>query len=200
MEEINFLNNYKYNNKMDIFGNIRRFYEQTGTNKTFIHCENVAKCAAKFSYHDNKGLQIACLLHDASAFIPTKKRLEVSEKLGINILPEEREVPLLLHQKISSYIAKQCFNITDEKVLDSIECHTTLRENFTELDLILFLADKIAWDQEGTPPYLKELLSALNKSMESAASVYINYLLNDSQLKVVHPWLNAANNQLSDDI
>ena len=27
-------------------------------------------------------------------------------------------------------------------------------ENYSDIDLVLFVADKIKWDQEGKPPYL----------------------------------------------
>ena len=45
----------------------------------------------------------------------------------------------------------------DEETLDSICCHTTLRKHATKMDLVLFVADKIEWDQNGTPPYLVEV-------------------------------------------
>ncbi|WP_338064418.1 HD domain-containing protein [Companilactobacillus bobalius] len=137
----------------------------------------------------------AGLLHDVSAFIPQNKRLSISEKLHISILKEERQVPLLLHQKLSAYIAQECFQIKDPLILNAIECHTTLKKNFNNFDLIIFLADKIAWDQSGTPPYLKDLNNALQDSPRKAALVYIDYLLSHNPL-IIHPWLLAAQKQL----
>ncbi|EJW16375.1 hydrolase (HAD superfamily) [Paenibacillus alvei DSM 29] len=64
---------------------------------------------------------------------------------------------MIIHQKLSKVMARDIFGITDNEVLDAVGCHTTLRANATQLDLVLFVADKIAWDQQGTPPYLKEL-------------------------------------------
>ena len=60
----------------------------------------------------------------------------------------------------------------------------------------MFIADKISWDQDGIPPYLDGLLSALDCSLESAALYYIKYLL-DQGVKVVHPWLKEAHESLS---
>ena len=45
----------------------------------------------------------------------------------------------------------------DEETLNAICCHTTLRKHATKMDLVLFVADKIEWDQNGTPPYLVEV-------------------------------------------
>ena len=60
---------------------------------------------------------------------------------------------------------------------------------------IIFLADKIAWDQNGIPPYLDDLLKQLECSLEEAALFYINYLL-DHGIKVIHPWILDAKSQL----
>ena len=62
-------------------------------------------------------------------------------------------------------------------------------------DLIVFLADKIAWDQIGNPPYLDALLKQLESSLEEAALFYIDYIL-DHGIKVIHPWLLDAKSQL----
>ena len=34
-------------------------------------------------------------------------------------------------------------------ILKAIESHTTLRSNPSKLDMIIFIADKLAWDQPG---------------------------------------------------
>lgn len=115
---------------------------------------------------------------------------------GISLNKEEIEFPMIIHQKISKHIARQKFGIEDEAILSAIECHTTLKKNYSKLDLVLFIADKIMWDQEGEPPYLAGLLGELEYSLERAAFYYINYLLNNN-IKVVHPWLRDAYKQLN---
>lgn len=90
-------------------------------------------------------------------------------------------------------IATDIFKVENETILDAISCHTTLRENATPLDMVLFVADKIKWDQSGTPPYITEIQEALDQSLEHACFVYISYLWERRQdLKVVHPWLQDA--------
>ena len=58
--------------------------------------------------------------------------------------------------------------ITDSAVLSAIECHTTLYANATPYDMALFIADKLAWDQPGIPPYDKAVRYALEYSLEAA--------------------------------
>ncbi|WP_205414582.1 hypothetical protein, partial [Klebsiella pneumoniae] len=61
------------------------------------------------------------------------------------------------------------------------------------MDLVLFVADKIEWDQNGTPPYVVEVKKGLEKSLEYAAFTYISYLWDRKDtLKVLHPWLEDA--------
>jgi len=146
---------------------------------------------------NEEAAEIAGLLHDISAVFPFHKRLEVSSLLGIQVLKEEEEFPLILHQKISQVMAKDIWNISNEDILSAIGCHTTLKKEYSKLDLILFVADKVKWDQEGTPPYVEEIIRGLNISLEHGAYAYIKHLMdNKSNLKVVHPWLIEAYNSL----
>lgn len=66
------------------------------------------------------------------------------------------------------------------------------------MDMILFVADKIEWDQDGVPPYADDIESAVNISLGLAAFIYIRYIWNNnSKLKVVHPWMKEAYEELS---
>jgi len=58
-----------------------------------------------------------------------------------------------LHQRISKEIAYGYFHIEDEDILSAIKCHTTLKKEINDYNKIIFLADKLAWDQGGIPPY-----------------------------------------------
>lgn len=98
---------------------------------------------------------------------------------------------MILHQRLSKLMAVECFQIENKEITGAIECHTTLRANPTTLDLILFIADKIQWDQADSPPYLAGLLLALETSLESAALYFINWMFAQGVL-VKHPWAVEA--------
>lgn len=150
---------------------------------------------------DEKLAEIAGLLHDIGGVYPNDKRVEASNMLKINILPEEEELPLILHQKISVVMAQQIFNIQSGEVLSAIGCHTTLKASASKMDKILFIADKIEWDQDGLPPYINEIQEAVNISLELAAFTYLKYLWdNNSKLKVIHPWLAEAYKELKKEL
>lgn len=168
-------------------------YNQEFTYKHSIRVANEARKIAEMFYEDEEKAAIAGYLHDISAIFPNEVRIVVSEEFGIEILEEERKFPMIIHQKLSRVIAKEIFKVNDEETLNAISCHTTLRKHATKMDLVLFVADKIEWDQNGTPPFLVEVKNGLEKSLEHAAFAYISYLWERKDtLKVIHPWLEEA--------
>lgn len=178
----------------DILEKSKIFLEDKNKIETYIHCKKVGDFAGALASDfqvDEEKAKIAGYLHDISAIYPIKDRVCAAEAMGINLLEEEIQFPLIIHQKISKKIAEDVFNITDTEVLSAIECHTTLKADYSKLDLVLFVADKICWDQEGHPPYLDGLLNSLHSSLEEAALFYIEYVLNHD-IKVIHPWLRGA--------
>ncbi|EGO5015004.1 bis(5'-nucleosyl)-tetraphosphatase (symmetrical) YqeK [Enterococcus faecalis] len=178
---------------------IKQYLVSKNCEKTYYHCMEVGEYAyqlgEKYLTSPEK-VSIAGYLHDISAIYPNNQRISVAQKYGIELNEAEMAFSMIIHQKISKSIAKMDFGIEDNEILSAIECHTTLKKNYSDIDLVLFVADKIKWDQEGKPPYLDGLLQALNCSLENAAYFYIDYILKHD-IKVVHPWLWDAYNQLN---
>ena len=103
----------------------------------------------------------------------------------------------MLHQKLSAVMAREIFGIADEPLLSAIGCHTTLKANASALDKVVFLADKLRWDQAGAPPYLAALQTACGQSLDQGAACYLGYLWQQrSRLPIVHPWFVEAYHQL----
>lgn len=167
---------------------------------TARHCAAVAAEAGRLARCFGLDPVAACTagwLHDVSAVIGTDW-LEAAAELGVEILPAELIYPNLLHQKISAVLAHQVFGVTDPAILAAIGCHTTLRPGASRLDMVVFVADKLAWDQPGQPPYILEMRSALEQSLEQGAWVYLNYLWERrEQLVILHPWAEAAWRELA---
>jgi len=167
--------------------------------KTAAHSRQVSETAAQLAMRfglDPQRAAQAGWMHDISAVYPNHARLEAAQALGLDILPEEVSVPLLLHQKISAVIAQELFGLQDPQVLEAVRCHTTLKPQPGPMDLVLFVADKLAWDKTGAPPYFDALNDALTRSLEEAAWVYQNYLWHSGKIKVVHPWMRASYQEL----
>jgi predicted HD superfamily hydrolase involved in NAD metabolism len=180
----------------DTAQDVSAFLKHHGCPKTAIHCAVVAaearRIAALAGVTAERASQ-AGWLHDVSAVIPVAERVAAAEALGIPVLPEERVLPMILHQKLAAVLACDLFAVTDAAVLNAIGCHTTLKAGASLLDKVLFVADKLAWDQPGEPPYRAALEAALSRSLDAATCVYLRYLWERrATLAVVHPWLAAA--------
>ncbi len=165
-------------------------YKKVATHVGEVAAE-ISRLATKFDAPQN--LALAGWLHDVSAIIPNADRVELCQHFGLEVLPEERQVPMLLHQKLSAVMAREVWGVNDNDILGAIACHTTLKANASQADKIMFLADKISWDQAGTPPYLDELLAALADGLDTAVTYFLTYLWQRKEkLKVIHPYFVEA--------
>lgn len=148
---------------------------------------------------DPSAAETAGWLHDISAVIPVSVRLPIAAQLGLEILPEEALQPNLLHQKLSAVMAREIFRVADPGALSAIGVHITLKPGASTLDKIVFVADKLRWDQPGIPPYLEPLQSALEAgSLDRAALAYLKHLWQNraSLPGPLHPWAEAAYHEL----
>ncbi len=173
-----------------------------GCPATARHCAAVANEARRIATlvgADAAGAERAGWFHDVSAIFPTVDRIAAAHALGVEMLPEEAAFPMILHQKLSAVLARELFGERNDAVLSAIGCHTTLKANASTLDTVVFVADKIAWDQPGIPPYRDALLAALAYSLDAAAFVYLIYLWERRErLGIIHPWFVDAYQQHAD--
>jgi predicted HD superfamily hydrolase involved in NAD metabolism len=164
--------------------------------ETALHCQHVATAAREVAIVTQTNptqAHTAGWLHDVSAIFPASERVQIARALGLEVLAEEDRCPMIVHQKLSRLMAQEIFGVTDALILDAVGCHTTLRPQPTTLDKVLFVADKLAWDQPGTPPYAQALQAALARSLDQATLFFLTYLWERrDSLLVIHPWLRAA--------
>lgn len=186
----------------DVRSDVATLLFHHGLPDTLDHCARVAvearRLAKRFAA-DASQAQAVGWLHDVSAVIPVSHRARAAQALGLDILPEEAKAPMLLHQRLSAVMAEEIFRVRDEAVLRAIACHTTLRGSPTLLDKVVFLADKIQWDQQIRPPYLADTLAALEQSLDQAVFCYLRYLWQErDSLPAIHPWFVSAYRRFCD--
>lgn len=98
---------------------------------------------------DKDKVFLACLLHDAAKEMTPADYARYGFKRGD--LPEK-----VIHAPLGAKVAQTDFGVNDREILDAIVYHTTARPNMTELDMAVYVADKI----EKTRPYPKRHLIA----------------------------------------
>jgi HD superfamily phosphohydrolase YqeK len=167
------------------------FFAGHGRRDLAAHCTAVATEATRLAVRFNLPISQAMAggwLHDISGVIPLDQRIAAAEAWGLPILEAESQLPMILHQRLSMVVAETWFGCFDPVVLSAIGCHTTLKSHPEGLDLLVFLADKLAWDKGGQPPYAAAVNSGLEVSLLAGARAYVEWLL--PRLAVRHPWLD----------
>lgn len=180
---------------IELCDKIKNLYLKYHKEKTWNHVEDVTKEAKKLAiqYHlDIEKCKIAAWLHDISTILSPDDMYKYTKELGYQIDTSEEKYHFLLHQRIFKGIVYDYFHIEDEGILSAIECHTTLKKEMNDYDKIIFLADKLAWDQGGKPPYYYSLKESIDVSLDNGCYWFINYQFKNNQLLMPHTWLLEA--------
>lgn len=180
---------------------IKRFLTYHHEHETYEHTVSVADEAVRIARLfdvDPELARTAALLHDVSNVIPKTMMTSTAENQSITIMEEEFRYPRILHQKLSKDMANKVFGCTNFAVLSAIECHTTLKAKASRLDKVLFAADKISWNLPGEHPFQEEMKARLKQlDLDGAVLVYLNHVWEQrDKLKLVHPWLIEARDEL----
>ena len=178
---------------------IRKVYLDHQKVKTLKHVEEVAETAvwlAEKHRLDPETGRTAALLHDISVIMTPQEMYETVLSRNMPIDPAEEKYHFLLHQRVSRIIAEERFGIRNNDILNAIECHTTLKKDAGPYDKVVFLADKISWDQEGVPPCYEMLKKLSSESLEKAWFYYIGYQLENHLLLIPHRWIMEAYDDL----
>ena len=184
-----------------IIESIKNKYLCNHKETTLRHVEEVAETAVKLAkvYNVNvEKVKLAALLHDISAIMSPQAMYELAKVRDFEIDVAEEKYHFLLHQRISRLIAQEEYSINDSEILDAIECHTTLKKNASMYDKIIFIADKISWDQKGVPPYYDLIQSKVMDSLDEACYAFIKYQFDNNLLLMPHQWLIEAYEELQE--
>ena len=183
----------------NLTADVRALLDANGRPKTFEHALAVSEVnaglASRFGL-DAAKCRTAGLLHDISAVLTPTDMLAYAQAREFPLCEAELRYNFLLHQRISRIIAQEHFGVADDDILSPIECHTTLRVKPAPFDMALFITDKLAWDQEGTPPYYDIVRTALEVSLEKACLVYMDYMVESGRLLCPHVNWTAAHDFL----
>jgi predicted HD superfamily hydrolase involved in NAD metabolism len=180
----------------DLIKDITSFFQSHARNDLLDHSRSVAEIAVKLATQfglDEVKASISGWAHDLGRIVPDAQMIEYCTKENIDVLNEEKKYPGILHQKVSKNIAQKTFGIADVEILEAIEVHTTLKNNVGELSLLLFLADKLSWEDRYKKGYIDKVNTGLEISLNHGAYAYLQYVFERKEkLDVVHPWMLEA--------
>lgn len=183
---------------------VKCLFAEAGKLEEYDHslkvADNMEKLSAKYDL-DNTQAYAAAMLHDTGKIIKVKNRLDFCMKNGIEIMDIEKEHPELLHQKISAKLAELIFSIDDKEILNAVSVHTTLKSQPGMLDKMLFLADKLSFEEDEYKEVVKKMKKEAleNSSPEKAISIYLEYIFSTHDDKTMHPWMKQAYQKFNRD-
>ena len=147
---------------------------------------------------DEERAMIAALGHDLYRGHTPAELLDEAKAAGLAIGAEERSQPILLHGPLSACRMAERYGITDEDVLAAARYHTTARAGMSQLERLLFVADKIEPKKARSEPALGEAREAAHDNLDAALRLILDYQVSRALERgwPLHPDTVAARNEL----
>ncbi len=145
---------------------------------------------------------IAALGHDLCRGHTQAELLDAAEAADLAIRDEERSQPILLHGPLGALLMAERYGITDAEVLAAARHHTTARAGMSQLERLLFVADKIEPEKARSQPALAEAREAAQRaapeSLDAAMRIILDYQVSRAIERgwPLHPDTVAARNEL----
>jgi predicted HD superfamily hydrolase involved in NAD metabolism len=161
------------------------------------HVERVLEEAlglAERHHADAAKVRLAVLGHDLLRMTPRDDLLRLAGEMGVQPNDVERAEPLLLHGRVAAALLHQRFGVDDPVVLDAVCYHTTGRAGMSDVEKIVFLADKTEPEELAFYPEWREVRDLaendLNAAMRRALELYIEQARREGW--TLHPDVIAA--------
>lgn len=174
---------------------VGRFLLAHGRRAIWAHSQAVAAEAVALAERlglDQATCRTAALCHDLGGIWTAARQLDTARRRGWTLDPAEERYPFLLHQRFSAVFCREKLGIENAAILSAVGHHTTLRAEANPVDMVIYLADKLAWDQPGAPPYAAAVRTALEGSLAAACLTHIAYSLDHGMILLPHRWLLEA--------
>lgn len=148
-------------------------------------------------YHlPTEKLAVAALLHDCGRKVDVENSVAQASAWGLVVDDVERHQPILVHQKLGAYLAKQEYGVEDKEILEAIATHTSGGKGMSKMAQVVYLADMI--EPGRTYAGVEELRNVARKDLRlgmiQCYAHTMNYLLQQGLL--IHPKCIEGYNEL----
>ena len=142
-----------------------------------IHGVNVRKCS------------MGAIAHDLARHLTESKLLVESQSSKIPINSYEYKSPVLLHGPLAARWLESDLNCQDKEVINSVRYHTTGHPEMTDIEKVVFIADKLEPDKVQRNPELELVVSRMEANLDTAILEYLKFRIGSILDKngVVHP-------------
>jgi len=164
--------------------------------KRLAHSLGAESEAIRLAEHygaDAKDAALAALLHDCTKHWTVERHLQYCEECNIITNKAFSDIPKLLHSVTAAELARREFQVSDS-VYGAIRHHTVGRCEMSELELIVYLADKLEPTREykDVPGYREIAYESLERATLAIMEMSIRKLMNEG--RTIHPATIEARN------
>lgn len=170
----------------------------------YLHSLGAEKAARELAERfgtDAEKAALAALIHDNAKCFKYDELVKIVEENKFPIGDDIKNNHKILHAFAGAYLAKKELGIEDKDILSSIMYHTTGRVGMSQLEKVVYLADKI--ETETRPPEYRngivkilEETNDLNKTILYTVELTIKSLL-DRKLQINTETIDLWNNLIS---
>ena len=163
-------------------------------NHSLCVADEAVRLAKKYGGDCDKAY-LSGLLHDVTKNATYEEHLKIFSDFGIMLNDIEKNAEKLWHAISGAAYIEHVLGIKDKEIITAVRYHTTARENMTQLEKILYLADFTSADRDYDD--IDIMREKVEISMEAALDYALSYTINDlvSRGKPLHLDTVKAYNQ-----
>jgi HD superfamily phosphohydrolase YqeK len=188
----------------DATGAVRRFLRQAGRLDTLRHVSTVAAAGRRLARRVGVPLHqvdLAASAHDLAAVVPLREITGAAEALDVRLSAADRLIPQVVHGAVAAAVLRHRLGVGDEDVLNAVTYHSTLRAGASDLEALIFIADKLAYDSTTTALGYHPALWAARTSapLRALCWIYLDWAVREGPGLGwrLHPLLLAAHADLA---
>lgn len=163
-------------------------------NHSICVADEAVRLANKYGGDCDKAY-LAGLLHDITKNATQDEHLQIFNEFGIMLNDIEKSAEKLWHAISGAAYIEHILGIKDEEIITAVRYHTTAREDMTQLEKLLYLADFTSADRDYDD--IDIMRQKVEISMEAGLDYALSYTINDlvSRGKPLHLDTVKAYNQ-----
>lgn len=163
-------------------------------NHSLCVADEAVRLALKYGGDPDKAY-LSGLLHDITKNATEQEHLQIFSEFGIMLNDIEKNAEKLWHAISGAAYIERVLSIKDQEIITAVRYHTTAREDMTQLEKLLYLADFTSADRDYDD--IDIMRQKVEISMEAALDYALSYTINDlvSRGKPLHLDTVKAYNQ-----
>jgi predicted HD superfamily hydrolase involved in NAD metabolism len=156
--------------------------------------DEALRLAARHGGRLRRQVRLAVLGHDLMRVTPREELLRLAGEMGHEPNEAERAEPLLLHGRVAAALLRERFGVDDTEVLNAVRYHTTGRAGMSDVEKVVFLADKTEPDELTHYPEWREVHDLAQDDLDAAMLRALELYLERARREgwTVHPDVVAA--------